>query len=69
MTTLTGTVLSQWAATFQPIIDRLGELTTEFIPYLIGIFLAALGISLTWKVVKMILSYLKGRSTKAVRGR
>lgn len=65
----TGTVLAEGLTTFKPIIDRMWELTGEFVPYLIGIAIAALWISLTWRVVKFILGYLRGKASKSVRGK
>ncbi len=56
-------------STFQPIIDKLGDITTEFIPYLVGIAVAVLGVALTFRVVKWVLGYLKGGAMRSVRGR
>lgn len=64
-----GQILANGTATFTPVIDRLLEIAQEFVPYLIYIAIWALGVSLLWKAVKFILWYLKGKSTRAVRGR
>ena len=62
-------VLANGTATFTPVLERLLEIAQEFVPYLIYIAIWALWVSLLWKAVKYILWYLKGKSTRAVRGR
>lgn len=65
----TWAVLAQGTATFTPVLERLLEIAQEFVPYMIYIAIGALGVSLLWRAVKYILGYLKGKSTRAVRGR
>lgn len=65
----TWAVLSAGTATFTPVLERLLEIAQEFVPYMIYIAIGALGVSLLWRAVKYILWYLKGKSTRAVRGR
>lgn len=65
----TWAILTNGTATFTPVINRLLEIAGEFVPYLIYIAIWALWVSLLWKAVKYILGYLKGKSTRAVRGR
>ena len=69
MVTLTGTVLPQWTATFEPVLQRLLEIAQEFVPYFIGIAIGVLGVSLLWRAVKYIMWYLAWRSKWAVRWR
>jgi len=65
----TTNVISNGTAAFTPIIDKLGNIATEFVPYLIYIAIGVLGVALVFRVVRWILWYLKGNSLKAVRGR
>lgn len=65
----TGAVLTEWTATFTPVINRLLEIAQEFVPYFIYIALGVLGVSLLWRAVKYIMWYLAWRSKKAVRGK
>lgn len=62
-------ILSWWTAAFTPIVDKLGDIATEFIPYLVYIAIAVLGVALTFRVVKWILGYLKGGAMGSIRGR
>lgn len=62
-------VIGSGMSAFEPIIDKLGDITTEFVPYLIGIAIAVLWVALTFRVVKWILGYLKGWAMKSVKGR
>lgn len=64
-----GTILANGTATFTPVINRLLEIAQEFVPYFIYIALGALGVSLLWWAVKMIMWYLRGKSKGAVRGK
>lgn len=65
----TGNVLSQWTATFTPILERLYGIAQEFVPYFIYIAIGVLGVALLWRAVKYIMWYLAWRSKWAVRGR
>ena len=67
--TWTTAIISNGMTAFSPIIDKLGDIATEFVPYLIGIAVAVLWIALTFRVVKWILGYLKGWAMKSVRGK
>ena len=62
-------IIGSWTAAFTPIVDKLGDIATEFVPYLVYIAITVLGVALTFKVVKWILGYLKGGAMKSVRGR
>ena len=62
-------IIGSWTAAFDPIVDKLGDIATEFVPYLIYIAIAVLGVALTFRVVKWILGYLKGGAMKWVRGK
>lgn len=62
-------VIWSGTAAFTPIVEKLGDIATEFIPYLIYIAIAVLGVALTFRVVKWILGYLKGGAMRSVRGR
>lgn len=66
---MTGNVIANGTAAFTPIVEKLGSIATEFVPYLIYIAIAVLGIALTFRVVKWILWYLKGGAMRSVRGR
>lgn len=65
----TTAIIANGTSAFTPIVDKLGAIATEFIPYLIYIAIAVLGIALTFRVVKWILGYLKGGAMRSVRGR
>ena len=62
-------IIASGTTAFSPIVDKLGDIATEFVPYLIYIAIAVLGVALTFKVVKWILWYLKGWAMKSVRGK
>ena len=62
-------IIAWWTSTFTPIVEKLGNIATEFIPYLIYIALWALWVALAFKAVKYIISYLSGKAKWAVKGR
>lgn len=65
----TTSIISNGTAAFTPIVEKLGDIATEFVPYLIYIAIAVLGVALTFRVVKWILGYLKGGAMRSVRGK
>ena len=65
----TWAVLTNWTATFTPVLERLLQIAQEFVPYFIYIAIGVLGVALLWRAVKYIMWYLAGRSKWAVRGR
>lgn len=69
MTETTTAIIASGTTAFSPIVDKLGDIATEFVPYLIYIAIAVLGVALTFRVVKWILGYLKGGAMNSVKGR
>lgn len=63
---MTGEIITNGANAFSPIVEKLGNITTEFVPYLVYIAIAVLGISLTINIVKYILNYLKINSYNSI---
>lgn len=59
---MTWNIITNGTNAFTWIFDKLGNITTEFVPYLIYIGIAILGISLSIYAVKYILAYLKMQS-------
>lgn len=51
----TTAIISNGTSAFAPIVEKLGDIATEFVPYLIYIAIAVLGVALTFRVVKWIL--------------
>ena len=62
-------VIASGSTAFTPLIDKLGNITTEFVPYLIQIGVVVIGTAITFRVVKWILGYFKGGAMKSVRGK
>ena len=60
-------IIENGTSAFSWIVDKLWNITTEFVPYLIYIAIALLWISLTISVVKYILWYLKWESTSVIK--
>lgn len=60
-------IIENGTSAFSWIVDKLWNITTEFVPYIIYIFIAILWISLIINVVKYILWYLKWESTSVVK--
>lgn len=66
---MTGNIIANGTTAFAPIVEKLGDIATEFVPYLIYIAIAVLWVALTFRVVKWILGYLKGWAMRSVKGR
>ena len=66
---MTGNIIANGTAAFSPIVDKLGAIATEFLPYMIYVAIACLGVALAFRALKYILWYLQGKASGAVRGR
>lgn len=62
-------IIAQGTAAFSPIVDKLWAIATEFLPYMIYVAIACLGVALAFRALRYILGYLQGKATWAVRGR
>lgn len=67
--TMTGNIIANGTTAFEPIVTRLGEIATEFLPYMIYVAIGCLGVALAFRALKYILWYLQGKAKWAVRGR
>lgn len=63
---MTWNIINEGTNIFVPIMDKLGNIANEFIPYMIYIAIACLWISLAFTAVKYILWYLKSKSQNAI---
>ena len=64
---MTGEIINNGMNSFEPIVDKLGDITTEFVPYLIHIALILIWICCSIYIVKYILNYMKQQSINAWR--
>jgi hypothetical protein len=62
-------IVASGTSAFAPIVDKLGNIATEFIPYLIYVAIACVWVALAFRAVKYILWYLSGKAKWAVKGR
>lgn len=62
-----GNIIQWWTENFTPIITKLINIASEFIPYMIYIVVACLWVTLAFKALKYIIWYLQRKAKWAVR--
>ena len=62
---MTWKIIAQGTEAFTPIIDKLGNIASEFIPYMLYIAIACASIRLMYEAVRFIIRYIKNRNFSA----
>lgn len=58
-------IITNWASEFTPLIERLTDIATEFIPYLLWWAVAIASINLAIVAVKALIVYIKKKNYSA----
>jgi len=54
-------ILSGWTAALQPIITSLGDTLTEFIPYVVYVWLGVLGAIIWFVAIKWLMNWTRAK--------